>query len=623
MAGETDQRPSSGAEIAPVPDLIERYRSRRDAWIAQADELARMRDQVRGSAEREATDIVARARRNVQQVVMDARRELMVLSAQVQAALGEAPGKPDAAALLEKAGVVTGQADRASLGAAPQPALVPESAVDDILSEVHADMAALADEVRALPLEPVPAAAVTTRPAAAVTSVPVATAAPAVPSSPVAQTVAEPTIDVPWSSTPLTRSSPTAAAADTSFARPPFYETSALSDGAARALLSSPFPSEAVRVPSSRSFRTYVSFLTAIGIVVALVTLWWLRKPASPEPPAEVTAAAASSGSAEAVAAADGAPPSGAVAAPAPANVSSTTAARNLSVVAEAVRDVWVRTTVDGQSDLGRTLVAGQTLEVVADESIALRVGDGGALLVSVNQGEKEPLGRTGQVMTRRFVAEGARAPTPRRPLVPATEPPGPAQGAPPPPTVSAQPDARLPQAQTASAQPAPRLPSPAPAPPVGVVTAPADVAPAPLQVAREVPPPAPAARPEATAPATASPATAVVAAARRWLDAYHRQDRATMAALATDNMLLTDERRSEERLPPGVDNVTRTLDRVSVQIAADTAVLTAVMTEQSEAAPGPRVSPVSQVLVLGGDGQWKVRQVRFVSDTRLNQVFR
>jgi ketosteroid isomerase-like protein len=118
------------------------------------------------------------------------------------------------------------------------------------------------------------------------------------------------------------------------------------------------------------------------------------------------------------------------------------------------------------------------------------------------------------------------------------------------------------------------------------------------------------------------SPATAVVAAARQWLDAYHRQDRAAMAALSTDSLLLADERRTEERFPPGQGDVTRSLDRVSVQIAADTAVLTAVMTEQSVSSPGARVPPVSQVWVLAGGGQWKVRQARFVSEARLNQVF-
>src|SRR6185436_8010259 len=98
MAGQTDQ-PQSQTGTTPVPDLIEQYRLRRDAWIAQADELARLRDEVRGAAEREAMEIVTAARRDVRQVIMEARRELLVLSAQVQAALGEVAGKPDPALL--------------------------------------------------------------------------------------------------------------------------------------------------------------------------------------------------------------------------------------------------------------------------------------------------------------------------------------------------------------------------------------------------------------------------------------------------------------------------------------------------------------------------------------------
>ena len=91
------------------------------------------------------------------------------------------------------------------------------------------------------------------------------------------------------------------------------------------------------------------------------------------------------------------------------------------------------------------------------------------------------------------------------------------------------------------------------------------------------------------------------------------------MSSLSTENMQLADERRADERFPSTVE-VNRTLDKVSVQIAADTAVLTAVMTESGPG--GQRVSPISQVWVLSG-GQWRVRQVRLVSEARLNQIFR
>ena len=94
------------------------------------------------------------------------------------------------------------------------------------------------------------------------------------------------------------------------------------------------------------------------------------------------------------------------------------------------------------------------------------------------------------------------------------------------------------------------------------------------------------------------------------------------MASLQTERLQVADERRNEERFPANVD-VNRTLDRVSVQIAADTAVLTAVMTERSsDNVMPPRVSPISQVWEFRGN-QWRVSQVRLVSEARLNQIFR
>jgi len=94
------------------------------------------------------------------------------------------------------------------------------------------------------------------------------------------------------------------------------------------------------------------------------------------------------------------------------------------------------------------------------------------------------------------------------------------------------------------------------------------------------------------------------------------------MASLSTEGLQLADERRNEERFPANV-NVSRSLDKVSVQIAADTAVLTAVMTERSPDNGVPaRVSPISQVWQLRGN-QWRVSSVRLVSEARLNQIFR
>ena len=93
----TDQPASGGAspDDAPVANLIEGYRSKRQAWIAEAEALARMRDDVRGAAERERMEIITRARERARAVISTARRDLLTLSAQVEASLGPAePPRP-------------------------------------------------------------------------------------------------------------------------------------------------------------------------------------------------------------------------------------------------------------------------------------------------------------------------------------------------------------------------------------------------------------------------------------------------------------------------------------------------------------------------------------------------
>jgi hypothetical protein len=91
-----DQDPSTPAkaESARVPGLLDQYREQRRAWLAQADELVRMRDEVRQAAEREAIEIVTAARRDVRRIIVEARRELLVLTAQLHAAVEatDAPG---------------------------------------------------------------------------------------------------------------------------------------------------------------------------------------------------------------------------------------------------------------------------------------------------------------------------------------------------------------------------------------------------------------------------------------------------------------------------------------------------------------------------------------------------
>jgi hypothetical protein len=624
MAGQTDhQTPQAGT---PVPDLIERYRLRRDAWIAQADELARLRDEVRGSAEREAMEIVTAARRDVRKVIMEARRELLVLSAQVQAALGEATAKTDPATLLNKAGFTPDAAGH--LPAAAPDTFAAENAVNEILNEVQDEMTALAADARALPLQNVP-------PVRQISAPP----------------VQQPTVITP----PPSRPQPTPAAPSvpsSTLIRPADITTQVvspeeleldvpeLSESASQTLLSSQFPSDAVPVQNGRRFRMFIALFVGVGLTVAAVTIWWLSNRGTSQP--ESVAASATTATSNGRPAASGALAPGdgdKVVTP-----RATSGSSNLLLVAEAVRDVWVRTTVDGRTDEGRTLAAGQSMDVSAEQSISIRVGDAGAVVVSVNNGEKRPLGRDGQVVTRQFVVEGPK--TPARPAAPQSAEPTPAPSGntrtappvaaapplPPPfptssgtPTQAAAPPMPAPQPVSAPTSIAPPLTQAAARPPVSQPAANTSQPSAPSGIVNQLSATAsPSPAPNASAAVTpASPATTVVAIARQWLEAYHRQDRAAMAALSTDNLLLADERRADERFPPGLSDVTRTLDRVSVQIAADTAVLTAVMMEQSGSSPAtPHVSPISQVWVLGG-GQWKVRQARFVSEARLNQVFK
>ena len=100
-------------------------------------------------------EIVTAARRDVRKIILEARRELLVLSAQVQAALGEATPKIDRTTLLNKAGITPDDRQPALLEGAVV-AFAPEDAVKEILNEVQEDMSALAEDARTLPLQAVP-----------------------------------------------------------------------------------------------------------------------------------------------------------------------------------------------------------------------------------------------------------------------------------------------------------------------------------------------------------------------------------------------------------------------------------------------------------------------------------
>jgi len=79
-----------GHERAPersnVPALINDYRAQMDAWRAQRRGLDRMREEVLAAADREARDIVTATQADVRQILAKARRDLLMLATQVEAA---------------------------------------------------------------------------------------------------------------------------------------------------------------------------------------------------------------------------------------------------------------------------------------------------------------------------------------------------------------------------------------------------------------------------------------------------------------------------------------------------------------------------------------------------------
>jgi hypothetical protein len=135
--------------------------------------------------------------------------------------------------------------------------------------------------------------------------------------------------------------------------------------------------------------------------------------------------------------------------------------------------------------------------------------------------------------------------------------------------------------------------------------------------------------RPPLVSPAATAPASLQETLTRttsRWLDAYYRQDRATMTSIAPQ-VTLTDDRPSKERLPQGLTGVRRTLEEVNFQRASDDdAMLTARMTERMDnAAAGQMAQAVSFVALMFSqrNGTWQLHNVRIVSASTLARSMR
>jgi cytoskeletal protein RodZ len=102
-------------------------------------------------------------------------------------------------------------------------------------------------------------------------------------------------------------------------------------------------------------------------------------------------------------------------AAPAAAGEAPAAAGEPLELVLTADADCWVSATADGRRVLYELMRAGAERRLAAAREIVVRVGNAGALRVTVNGRETGPLGEPGEVRTARFTPpDGPRPIAPR-----------------------------------------------------------------------------------------------------------------------------------------------------------------------------------------------------------------
>jgi|SoiMethySBSTD1v2_1073268.scaffolds.fasta_scaffold08692_2 uncharacterized protein DUF4115 len=547
-----------------VPALIHDYRAQREAWREQARNLARMREEVLAAADREAKDIVTSARADVRRILLKARRDLLVLAAQVRAAgrLGEPDDSPDTVNFLP--------AD--DLSDISTSLTTARHDVRRVLDETRPELEGLAAEGEALR----------------------SALHPHRPGEP--RQVGRP-IPVLQDLT-VERSN-----------QPPvdFEFTSIATDDPEEPFVRLGYP-----------MRTMVVAAASVGAMLLMGTAWWAyRSPGEKRASAVTdskTAGAKVAGAANAAA--------GRSRNVVDAKVPGT------PVIVTARRTSWVRVTVDGRIAVERTFKAGETEQVRGTREVSVRAGDAGAVSVSVDGRQPVTLGDEGEVMTRRFTLEAAAPQTPR-PAPPTTSP-------------------SAPQVANSTLRPAAVAPSPAVAPsvpPKSISSLPspppraADLTPAPVPMPMPVIPTTPAATATAGRPATVAagpPAPSVPAPsgsktlqsslqteAARYLDAYYRQDRATMASIS-GQVNVSDDRAEKEKLPRGLAGVRRSLDDVSVQVFGSEAMLTAKMTERmDDVAAGRMAEAVSFVshMWTQKNGVWQLYDVRIVSASALSRA--
>jgi hypothetical protein len=390
------------------------------------------------------------------------------------------------------------------------------------------------------------------------------------------------------------------------------------------------------RVPPVRAFVTVAA---SIGALAVMGTALWLYRPqGTPKvihAPAEskssstgtskpISSTTKPAGKASVAATSNSTSAPSVLRTPIPEPRSASGQRAPLSIQLSMRRAAWLRVTADGRVTAERIFKPGETQHVSAGREISVRAGDAGAVMVAVDGRQPAALGREGEVLTRRFAVEPARA----QPIAP--------------PVTSPAPNASVPVAKAAPERPAvsntatlattsPSVPTPVPVPrsaepPPAAVTPP--ISNASLAAAPAKPPTASLDRPAVAAPAPAAASTqpslqeSLTNQVSRWHDAYYRQDRAMLSSIAPQANV-SDDRATKERLPAGLNGVRRSLEDVSLRVYGSSAMLTARMTERMDnAAAGQMAQAVSFIshMWTQKNGAWQLEEVRIVSASALSR---
>jgi cell division septum initiation protein DivIVA len=347
-----------------MPELLQDYKAQRVRLIAQTRELERLRQQVRSSAEREAAAIVTAARQNVRRVLLDARHELLVLVAQLQAVgcdtrPADLPQNVFPTEATSSSTIISA-VETSAPGALPPGHSITGARRDvrEVLLEAQSELVALAEEAREL------RARIATQHSHA-QELPAA-----------AESIAA---TAPQESESAPASTPVPEPAPASFSH-------AEADVAAIGY-----------TPLASTPRVFVAIaagivVAAVGVVLFLSSSGRAASPRAPQSLRPEPSQASSEPTTR--------PQPVAAAVPLPSAPRDSSV---LSLTIDVKRPAWIRTTVDGRADLGRLFDAGEKRTVTAREAIVMRAGDAGAVFVSVNGGQARPLGLDGHVISRRF----------------------------------------------------------------------------------------------------------------------------------------------------------------------------------------------------------------------------